>query len=71
MPRLNVLAPSGVSSVGAPDPAFANARRRTLRFTFDFENEINQPDSSGGIIGEIPLRGPQPPQNADDTQFLT
>jgi hypothetical protein len=71
IPRLNALVPSNVSSVGAPDPASGNARRRTLRFTFDFENEINQPDSSGGVIREIPLRGPAPPPQPNDTQFLT
>jgi hypothetical protein len=68
---LNVLAPSSVGSVGAPDLAPPNARRRTLRFTFDFESQIDRPDSSGGIIRDIPLRGPTPPPQPDDTQFLT
>jgi hypothetical protein len=53
--RLLVVSPLSVSSVGAREPDFANARRRTLRFRFDFENEVNQPESSGWLIEKIPI----------------
>lgn len=42
-----------VSAVGAPVPTLAGARGRELSFTFEYEHEVNQPDSSGGVIGRI------------------
>jgi len=44
-----------LSSIGAGDPQRANARLRSVRFAIDFEQEINRPESSGGIIGRIPV----------------
>jgi hypothetical protein len=52
--RLLALGVTALSSVGAPEPPLA-LRRRTARFSFFFENEINQPDSSGGVIARIPI----------------
>jgi len=68
---LNALSVSGVSSVGPRDPQFANSHRRSLRLAYDFEAEVNLPDSSGGIIHRIPIAGPSPPPHADDSQFLS
>lgn len=45
----------GLSSIGRPDPAAAGARVRTIRFDFEFELEINRPESSGGIIQRVPV----------------
>ena len=54
--RLHAITVRSISSVAAPQqgagPAF---RRRTVRFGFRFEAEINRPDSSGGIIRQIPI----------------
>jgi len=44
-----------VTSVGPPAATLANARGRSLRFTFEYEHEINRPDSSGGVIRRIPI----------------
>jgi hypothetical protein len=53
MRRLISLALVSLGSVAAPDPS-AVGRRRTARFAFTFEREINRPDSSGGVISRIP-----------------
>ncbi len=44
-----------VSSIGLPVAAQANARGRSLQFSFEYEHEINRPDSSGGVIRRIPI----------------
>lgn len=45
-----------VSSVALPLPGSpGNARSRSLAYTFEYEHEINQPDSSGGVIRRIPI----------------
>jgi hypothetical protein len=69
--RMNALSVSAVSSVSPPDPAFAGSRRRSVRLAYDFEIEINAPDSSGGVIQTIPVAGPDPPPGANDSQFLS
>lgn len=43
-----------VGSVGALETA-SGGRRCSLRFAFVFENEVNRPESSGGIIHGIPV----------------
>lgn len=53
--RLHRMALLEMSGIGPVDPAFANSRLRTLRFAFDVEQEINQPESSGGIIQRVPI----------------
>jgi hypothetical protein len=55
IPGLVALGVTGLSSVGAAEPASANLRRRTIRFAFEFEQVINRPDSSGGIIQRVPI----------------
>jgi hypothetical protein len=52
---LQRLDPTSLGSIGARDAAVANARRRTLRFRFEFEQRIDRPDASGGIIHSIPI----------------
>jgi len=47
---------TSLGSIGGPELAFASCRRRSARFTFDFEQNIDRPDSSGGIIREIPIK---------------
>ena len=52
--RLLAISLAGLSSVGAKEQG-PNVRRRTARFTFSFEQQVNRPESSGGIIGRIPI----------------
>jgi hypothetical protein len=44
-----------LSSTGARVLELANSRGRSLQFTFEYEHEINRPDSSGGVIRRIPI----------------
>ena len=44
-----------IGTVGA-DPRLVTARRRVARFRFEFEQEINAPESSGGVIQRIPVQ---------------
>ncbi len=45
-----------VSAVGLPvSGGLAGIRSRSLAYTFEYEHEINQPDSSGGVIRRIPI----------------
>jgi hypothetical protein len=53
--RLHRMALTDMSSVGTADPLRANSRVRSLRFAFDIEQEVNRPESSGGIIQRIPV----------------
>ena len=54
---------AGISSVTVTELGFvalnANtavaARQRLVRFHFEYELELNLPDSSGGMIREIPV----------------
>jgi hypothetical protein len=50
--RLLALSPTGLSSVSRPEtnPVL---RRQSLRFAFTFEEELNKPDSSGGVLRRI------------------
>lgn len=52
--RLHHMDLTSLSSIG-PRQAPANLRRRSARFHFAFEQEINRPESSGGIIRRIPV----------------
>jgi len=53
--RLVDLEAKSLSSIGAKEPT-TNVRRRTARFSFVFEHVIDQPESSGGIIRQIPIQ---------------
>ena len=52
--RLLAFGVGGVSSIALPE-GVTKHRRRTLRFSFIFENEVDRPDSSGGVIRSIPI----------------
>jgi hypothetical protein len=56
--RLLGLQVQSLGSVAAPTPAPVS-RRRTARFSFTFEREVNRPDSSGGVISRIPVTAQQ------------
>jgi hypothetical protein len=53
--RLVSLSLERLGSIGAPEAAFAGSRRRSARFRFEYEHEVNRPESSGGIIRRIPV----------------
>lgn len=53
--RLISLSLERLGSIGAPEADFASSRRRSARFRFEYEHEVNQPESSGGIIRRIPV----------------
>jgi hypothetical protein len=74
--RLHAIAVASVSSIATADrpPALA-LRRRTARFAFRFEAEINRPESSGGIIRQIEAKsrmgdGQRPPGVVPDSDEL-
>ncbi len=52
--RLLAISLAALSSVGAKEQGLS-LRRRTARFGFSFEQQVNRPESSGGIIGRIPI----------------
>jgi hypothetical protein len=56
LPGLSQLSVTDIGSIGAADPPLDAARRRVLRFRYEFEQEINAPASSGGIIQRIPIQ---------------
>ena len=46
---------SNLSSIGPSYPDLADSHGRTARFAFDYEHEVNRPDSSGGVIHRVPI----------------
>lgn len=52
---LRKIAVGDLTSICVPDATRVNARGRTARFSFDYEYEINRPDSSGGVIRRVPI----------------
>ena len=56
LPGISQFTVAEIGSIGAADPPIPDARRRIVRFRFEFEQEINVPDSSGGIIQRIPVQ---------------
>jgi hypothetical protein len=52
--RLQAIALTALSSVSAVAEPVA-LRRRSARFAFTFEHELNRPESSGGLILRVPL----------------
>jgi hypothetical protein len=52
---LAVASVSELGTVGRTPQDAVNARQRLARFHFQYELEINTPDSSGGIIREVPV----------------
>lgn len=55
LPGLQKISLTALTSVGLPDALRADSRGRTALFSFDYDHEVNRPDSAGGIIREIPV----------------
>lgn len=56
VPGLSQLTVSEIGRVGRAEPPLSDARRRSVRFRFEFEQVVNVPESSGGIIQRIPVQ---------------
>jgi len=52
---LRRIALAQVGAVVATDAAHASARRRSAVLAFDYEHEVDRPDSSGGVIRSVPI----------------
>lgn len=52
---LRKISLTSLTSVGLPDSQRADSRGRTALYTFDYEHEVNRPDSSGGIIQRVDI----------------
>ncbi len=52
---LRKISLTSLTSVGLPDPQRADSRGRTALYAFDYEHEVNRPDSSGGIIRRVDI----------------
>lgn len=52
---LRGLALTDLDSIAGPDADRFGARARRLVFAFDYEHEVDRPDSSGGIIRRVPI----------------
>jgi hypothetical protein len=52
---LNELRVEELGSIAWPQAAFPAVRFRSIGFGFEFEGEVNVPESSGGIIRTIPV----------------
>jgi hypothetical protein len=55
-PGLSELTITEIGSIGSADPPLDSARQRVMRLHFDFEQQVNVPDASGGIIQRIPIQ---------------
>lgn len=56
LPRgLRKIALASISSTVPPLAAQADSRARSAIFSFEYEHEVNRPDSSGGLILRIPV----------------
>lgn len=47
---------TSLSSIGIADPQRGGSRARTALYAFDYEHEVNRPDSSGGIIQRVDIQ---------------
>jgi hypothetical protein len=55
VPRLIAISLQSFSSIGLPEAGSANARRRQARLDFQYERDVDKPESSGGVIQQIPI----------------
>jgi hypothetical protein len=55
IPRLMAITLQSLTSIGPPETAAANGRRRQARLEFKFEHDVDRPESAGGVIQQIPL----------------
>lgn len=52
---LNRIDLTELSSIGSPDLPITKVRGREMRFSFEYQFAVNRPESSGGVIGRIPI----------------
>jgi hypothetical protein len=52
---LHKVALLSLSAIGPTDPLRAGSRARLLSNSFEYEHQIDRPDSSGGVIRRIPI----------------
>jgi hypothetical protein len=55
VPRLISISLQSLGSIGLPEAASANARRRQARLGFQYEHDVDRPESAGGVIQRIPV----------------
>ena len=55
VPRLQAISLQSLGSIGPVEAAAANGRRRQALLKFQFENDVDQPESAGGVIQQIPV----------------
>lgn len=55
IPGLHSISAASLGVIGPPEPLFLDSRSRDLLFNFEFEQVIDRPDSSGGIIQRVVL----------------
>ncbi len=53
--RLLKVDVAGMGTIGPDSTIGGSARRRPVRFSFTFDEEIDMPESSGGIIQRVPV----------------
>jgi hypothetical protein len=53
--RLQAIALQSLGSIGLVETAAGNGRRRQARLSFQFEHDVDQPESAGGVIRQIPV----------------
>ena len=56
LPGLTQFSVAEIGTIGAADLPLANARRRVVRFTYEYEEDVNVPESSGGIIQRVSIQ---------------
>jgi hypothetical protein len=55
VPRLQAISLQSLGSIGPVEEAAAKGRRRQARLSFQFEHDVDQPESAGGVIQQIPV----------------
>lgn len=55
VPRLQAISLRSLGSIGPVEAAAANGRRRQARLDFQFELDVDKPESAGGVIQQIPV----------------
>ncbi|HEY8210998.1 MAG TPA: hypothetical protein VIG99_26125 [Myxococcaceae bacterium] len=55
VPRLQSISLQSLTSIGPPETAAANGRRRQARLAFQYEHDVDRPESAGGVIQQIPF----------------
>lgn len=55
VPRLQAISLQSLGSIGPAEAAMANGRRRQARLDFQYELDVDKPESAGGVIQQIPV----------------